>query len=328
MYSNIDYVRSFTITNAAKDLDLLLTALSPNQARYIYAVSYGTQLALRLMQVNNSHVTGLILDSLVPLQNDAEYGLSMRSQVVNDIGLQILERCTSQESCNQNHPDLKAVLKKLVAGNKLASDYTSDLPDVPLSILLGNMLDVPAARGKLPKLISELSQGNTAELMNAVSAVEHYYKKFNPGYQNFGSSIPLVQVISASENTMRPNLSAETIQTESSSLLFTSPLPTHLANNSMPTYPPDSYYAQIPQMLPTTIVLHGNLDPKTHYFAALEHVKKLEKVGPISLIEIADAPHFTAISAKKCFKTILSNFFDSQGSHSQSCKDESVLLKF
>ncbi len=50
MFGNISYTQAFSITNAAKDLVLLINDLSGEGKKYIYGVSYGTQLVLRLIQ--------------------------------------------------------------------------------------------------------------------------------------------------------------------------------------------------------------------------------------------------------------------------------------
>ena len=317
MYSNMDYVQSFSITNAAHDLAGLIEQHSGSGKHYVYGVSYGTQLVLRLLQLPNVSIDGVLLDSLVPLQDDTKYDLTHRSTVVNDIGLQVLAR---------KAPEMKAKLKTLIADKPLLSDYDDTLPKSKLSNTLGLMLDVPKLRKAIPSIIKDLDEGNIEVLQQAIADMESFYGSFNQNYKNFGSSIPLVQVISSSETNPRSDLTQEALGKEEADFLFTSPLPGLLRGNRMPTYEKDAYFAQLPKSLPPVTVLHGSLDPKTHFDGAKAHVKVLSKSGSVSLVEVIDAPHFIALNAPECFVNLASQIVKSGSVATQTCSDKNALF--
>lgn len=329
MYANTDYVRAFNITNAAKDLRSLINNMSGTGKRYIYGVSYGTQLTLRLLQLENIKVDGVILDSLVPMQDDNNFDLSKRSQVVDMVGKTLLDKCHGSVACSgKNAADLQQQLTALIKEAKSIKHFSEKLPETSLSNTLGAMLDIPAIRHEIPHIINALTQGDATALENAVTAINAYYKQFDKGYNNFGSSIPLVQVITASENNLRAEMSKADVAKEAEKLLFTSPLPTLIAENSMPTYSKDSFYATLPSKLPKVMILHGTLDPKTHYDAAKEYAHKLAKVGQISFIDVIDSPHFVALNAPTCFKTYAGKFINASKVQHELCRDENVLVKY
>ena len=91
IYQAPDYVKSFSISNAAQDLTKLINHYKKGDT-YIYGVSYGTQLALRVLSQNKVELNGVVLDSLVPHQLNKDYDLSNRSVVVNNIGIEALKR--------------------------------------------------------------------------------------------------------------------------------------------------------------------------------------------------------------------------------------------
>lgn len=323
MYSNLDYVKAFSITNAANDLAKLIEQFSTDGKTYIYAVSYGTQLTLRLMQLGRSKVDGIILDSLVPMQTDPRFDLSQRSSNTDEVGRQVLSACDAKSNCNQIANISLTQQLISISQNK---DVTTKYANLPL--VLAAMLDVPELRNQLPKIIQDAYQGNTESLAKAIQKLETFYSEFNHGYSNFGSSVPLVQVISASENNLRPDLSKADIEQEHRDLLFHSPIPGYLASNNMPSYARDEYYQALPAAMPKTLVLHGSLDPKTPFPGAKKHVQSLSKTSDIELVKIKEAPHFVALFAQECFVELTQQFVLGQQIKAKHCVDKSARLEF
>lgn len=245
MYQNIQFVNAFNITNAAKDLQYLIQKYGSKGEVVVYGVSYGTQLVLRMLQLDGVQPDIVLLDSLVPFQTDDDYDLSKRSIVVDSIGRELLNRC-KENNCVDGSESLTEKLQELYKERRTLKDFAADLPELPLSDFLGTLLDVPTERNKIPHIITELSQGKSKLLKESFEKANLFYQKFNPGYENFGSSIPLVQIITASENNLRVTMTKLQVAEESKSLLFSSPLPALMAENSMPTYAKDNYYAKVP----------------------------------------------------------------------------------
>ena len=329
MYGNVEQVQGFTITNAAKDLRQLVNTMSGEGKTFIYGVSYGTQLALRAAQLDGLNIDGLILDSLVPMQNDSRYGLSKRSHVVDSVGKELLDKCNHSGKCGgETSESIKESLSKLIVKSNNLKDFSENLPDASLSNTLGVLLDIPPIRNEIPKIIRSLSIGNTSILEKAINDVTAYYSGLNLGSANFGSSIPLVQIITASENNLRPNLTKSDIKKEDAGLLFTSPISSLMAENSMPTYEKDNYYAKLPTNLPKTLILQGTLDPKTHFKAAKTHAFELSKLGQVSFVDVTDGVHFIALTAPECFKQHVGLFMTNKEQKQTACQDEATLVRF
>ncbi|SEC69802.1 alpha/beta hydrolase fold [Maribacter dokdonensis] len=306
MYNNLDYVKAYTITNAAKDLSYLINEYSGTGERYIYGVSYGTQLVLRLLQLGTVDLDAAVLDSLVPLQEDTTYDLSHRSLVTNNVGISFLEQFDNAGSKSNT---LTNQLKKIIKRTKTDSAFAAQLPKQDLAILFGMMLDLPSARKSIPKIIKDLKDNHFDSLYHTISQINSFYTDYAAAYPSTANSIPLTQVITASENNLRPEMTKTQVTEESENLLFKSPLPNLIAENSMPTYSRDTYFGKIPHQMPTTLIINGTLDPKTHIEGAKRHYELLSDSNrSVSFIQIKNAPHFIALFAPKAFKKSVNEF--------------------
>lgn len=306
MYSNQPRTTSFTITNGAKDLSYLINELSGEGEKYIYGVSYGTQLILRLLQLETTTLDGVILDSLVPLQNDKDYDLSKRSFVVNSVGESVLKFYDKQEGNKTG--TLASKLKEVVKKIETNDTFKSKLPNGDITLILGMFLDVPTLRNKIPTIIESLAVENVTPYNNAIKELTDFYTSYGGKYKTSKNSIPLVQIISSSENNLRTHLKKEEVVEESKNLLFKSSLPGLLAGNSMPTYKKDRYFGKIPNKFPKMLVIHGTLDPKTHVIGADRHVEKLRKKGNVTYVKVKDAPHFISLFAPNAFSKEVTKF--------------------
>ena len=288
MHADAQRTQAFTITNAAHDIELLMERLGAGESTYLYGVSYGTQLVLRTLAVAQpAGLDGVILDSLIPADDDERHDLGHRSQVTDAVGRQVLRQCDARAECSRyfDRP-VEQALEEVLADRDLATP----LGPKP-KYLLSAMLDFPEARAALPFAIAGLRGGDTAWLDHAKAQIGEVQARFAP-YPQFGSSIPLVSLISRSENNRRPDLTAETIDSEEARLLFASPLPRHLLAGGFPTYEAGPELGKLPASIPPTLVLHGKLDPKTAHDGAKAYVERLRASGEIELASSASAPHY------------------------------------
>lgn len=288
MHANPRRTHSFSIGNAAHDLSLLMDRLGGDGRRYLYGVSYGTQLMLRVLTTAPpARLDGVILDSLVPADDDVRHDLSRRSQITDRIGRQVLRDCDAQPDCNRyfNQP-LEQAVTELLADSELAKPLGPN-PKYTLAALL----DFPRTRAMLPFVIAGLRRGDTAWLDHARAELGNIQQSFS-AFPQFGSSIPLVSLISRSENNRRPAQTAEAINAEEAGLLFASPLPRHLLPGGFPTYAEPDDLGRIPEKLPPTLVLHGERDPKTAFAGAEAYVARLQKSGDVTLAASENAPHY------------------------------------
>jgi len=262
--------RAFTITHAAHDLRQLILRHQDGKPVYVLGVSYGTQLVLRALQIGRLPLAGLVLDSLVPMETAERWDLSRR----------------------------------VLAASAREPARLAGVPGGSLPRFLGRLLDMPALRARIPWLLRELNGPDgkpgaelariTEELARAGAALG--------GHPQSPPSIPLVSMVSASENNLRPGLTRAALAAEEAGLLFDSPLPGLLLEPGLPLYARDAYFGGHPVWLPPMLVLSGTRDPKTHHAGALEHVAVLRGAGRVTLVEVAGAPHFILWVAPGCFE--------------------------
>ncbi|CAM4106079.1 alpha/beta fold hydrolase [Pseudoalteromonas byunsanensis] len=292
IYQNPEYVKSFSITNAAHDISQLISNYSTGKT-YVYGVSYGTQLALRVMQLGSVKLDAVVLDSLVPHQLDAAHDLSNRSQVVNSVGQAYLSRILSNS---------QSVLDKITQFQSkyaLLSDADAQLPKVPLSQMLGLLLDNESLREQIPSIVDDVTQKNYDSLNKAITDFTQWSQQAAGGYTNAGMSIMLSQVITSAENNLRLDKTKAQHQKEEAALYFTSPLPKLIAENRLPTYERDEFFAKVPKSDTPVLILHGDLDPKTHIDGAKKHIKLFEGKLNYQLETFSDMPHAIMMSSQK-----------------------------
>ena len=298
--------RSFTITNAAHDLRLLMSQVDVQGRRYLYGVSYGTQLVLRAAALGSpKSLNGIILDSLIPLEGNSQLDLSHRSAVTDSVGRQFLRECDQTPECRIYFPGGAEAALRSVLERQDIRELLGPRPKFQLAALL----DFPETRALLPNVIAGLQAGDPGWFEYALDRLVSTASGLAP-YAQSGSSIPLVNLISRSENNARPELTAEVVDREEQAYLFASPLPALLLAGGIPTYEPDANFAVPPKTIPPTLVLHGMLDPKTPFIGAQEHVDALEAAGEISLIPIQKAPHFILFVAPDAFTRIVREFIE------------------
>ncbi|OEZ87198.1 alpha/beta hydrolase family protein [Janthinobacterium sp. HH104] len=320
-----EYAGQFSITMAARDLKALIEGEQGKKKPpvYVYSVSYGTQLVLRTLQLGPLPVQGVIFDSLVPPQTDARWDLSQRSHVVNTVGMQVLARCDADAACHAALGEPAANLYRRVLDKAQADPaLLATIPGKNLKNFLGGMLDVPAARARIPYLLQDLDRGGEAELASVRATLADAAASLG-SYPQSPLSIPLVNIISNSENNLQPSLrpgwTAADIARDEADLLFTSPLPRILLGGGLPTYPRDAYFGVLPEKMPTTLVLQGTLDPKTPYAGAQAQVRALtlSKAGKVALSTVQNAPHFILWTAPACFEQASTRFI--AGKPAQDC---------
>lgn len=286
---------SFSITQAARDLSELIARYRGEGAVYVYGVSYGTQLVLRTMQAAPPRVDGLILDSLVPPDQTDRWDLSHRTSVTDEVGRSFLD---VREA---------AAYARLLRAAEASPPWLDRVPGRDVRGFMGALLDLPELRSDIPVMVDELLAGDTATLERARVQLEALSARFSR-YPQSPSSLPLVMVISGSENNARPGLTPAIVAEEAASAWFTSPLPGYLAANPMPLYARDSLFGGQPERLPPTLVLHGTRDPKTPYAGALARIEALPGAEGIRLTTVEDAPHFILFTAPACFEAAVSAF--------------------
>ena len=307
VYANLQRTSAFSITEAAHDLRILMSQADGSGQVLLYGVSYGTQLALRSLQVNDLHVDGLILDGLVPPETTETWDLSRRTALVDQVGRQSMD-----ERSLQQYRALLAV--KDAAWQKV-------VPGGDLRRFFAALLSFPTLRDQMPKIVQDLSEGDTRTLAATV-------KDWNAALAQLGQAgnnqpaLPLVMLIAASENNARPELSMETVMEEAKDALFVSPIPGLLVSGSGPRYPRDAWFGKTPHTLPRTLILQGTLDPNTAYAGAQEHAALLGRSGPVTFHTVDRGAHLLPLVAPGCFVAAVGSFIKG-GVVSERCGESS-----
>ena len=314
VWAQAERTTQFSMTHAARDLDTLMDRLGGDGERWVYAVSYGTGLALRFGQLHDAPVDGLILDSLVPALDDTQYDLSRRSHTVDMVGRRVLAECAADPACNERFEGgieaaYARLLEAIAAGER--DDIGAAVPGGNFKHTLGTMLDVPAARARIPDMIDiaihrpEALEAFYADAVvpafDALSAVSDY--------EASAFSITLAGLIGVSETNRRPEMTAEAVAAEEAGLWFTSPLTQLQTRTSMPAYPRDEWFDAPYADMPPVLVVHGTLDPKTTLEGARRHIAALEAGGTdIALTVVERAPHASWFFAPDCLYDAMEDF--------------------
>lgn len=287
MYANVARTSAFSISEAAQDLSHLISQQRGQGQVLVYGVSYGTQLALRMLQAAPVPLDGLVLDGLVPPEATVEWDLSRRTALVDQVGRQVLGA------------DNEDAYKALLARSGEAA-WRETVPGGDLRRFFAALLSFPELRDRIPLLVRDLSQDDVRSLQAAVTDWTRLLGELGQSGDD-QPALPLVMLIAASENNPRPDLTKETVESEAKDALFVSPLPGLLVNSPVPTYSKDASFGKTPKALPRTLVVHGTLDPNTAYAGAKQHAATLSKVGEVRFHTVEGGAHFLALVAPQCF---------------------------
>jgi pimeloyl-ACP methyl ester carboxylesterase len=293
MHADAARTRAFTITNAAHDLAGLIRDHRGEGETILYGVSYGTQLVLRMMQAAPVELDGIVLDGLVPLESASQWDLSHRNRVVDEVGRAVLA------------PGQAERYRQLLA--RTDAPWRESVPGGDLRQFMGALLNFPEIRDRIPAILDALWVDDAAPLARAVADVRARMAELGASPQS-PPSVPLVMLVSGSENNGRRDLTAEMVAAEAADALFTSPIPGLLVNPPVPLYERDAFFGGTPARLPRTLVIHGTLDPNTPYDGARQHAAMLAAAGEVRFATVERGAHFLPLVAPSCFADVVSAF--------------------
>ena len=306
--ANPAHTRQFSATNAAHDLKRLLERTPRKGKTYVYGVSYGTQLVLRTLALGARKIDGVILDSLVSLQDDEKADVSRRSLVVDAVGRQLLADCDADPACRARMGEpAEQVYRRALARVEREPQLLAAIPGGNLKQFFGNTLDLPSVGSRIPYLIKDIDEGKADWAKGVLADVDKDMATLG-SFPQSPPSIPLVMLVTASENNLQPGRTAKEVVAEEAGLLFASSLPGFAVNASMPLYQRDAMFAQLPARLPPTLVIHGDRDGKTPHDAALRHIERLRKAGPVQLYTARGVGHFVLWADRGCASATVRQF--------------------
>jgi pimeloyl-ACP methyl ester carboxylesterase len=151
---------------SATDLNDLRLALGYDKLN-LYAVSYGTRLALTLMRDHPEAVRSAVLDSVYPLQVNLYTALAPNAERAFNV---FFANCSADLTCSGSYPDLRTVFYQLVdqlnadpvslSMYAAGAEHTVRLDGALLIDVLFVGLYNPAVTASMPKMIYDISQGN------------------------------------------------------------------------------------------------------------------------------------------------------------------------
>jgi pimeloyl-ACP methyl ester carboxylesterase len=330
IWENADRTTAFSMTNAAHDLDFLIDEFGGEGRRYVYGVSYGTGLALRFTQLRTVSVDGIVLDSLVSALDDAEHDLSHRSHTNDAVGREVIARCAADPACNARFEGgVDAAFAQLIAEIDAGErpDLQEYVPGGNLKHALGMMLDTPESRALIldalvlametPETLPDFFETEVTPAFDRFAAVAEY--------PDTAFSITLAGLIGESETNRRPEMTAEDVAREEVGMGFTSSLTTVQTFTQMPLYERDAYFDAPYENLPPILVLHGDLDPKTHIDGARRHIADMREAGgDVEFVVVENAPHAVWFFAQTCVQHSLDAFFNDQSLAASCSLDQAM----
>ena len=263
---NINVDAYNTIEDAA-DVDALRTALGYKQID-LYGVSYGTRLAETVMRLYPSGVRSVVLDSVVPLQEDLYTGgfaaMAHAFQV-------LFSGCAADAACNSEYPHLSGVFtqtaRKLnarpirvqVIDPNTGAPFTVTFNGVRFGSLVFNAQYAAPLIPLLPKLIWKVSKGKHGLLKQI--AADFLFPR--PG-ESAGMFLSVVcsedaPFVNADQLTAARNLLPAPLRTSTSGSLLHDPDPCQAWNvPAAPAAQKQPLSSTIP-----TLILDGEYDPIT-----------------------------------------------------------------
>lgn len=151
---------------SAADLNDLKLALGYDKLN-LYAVSYGTRLALTLMRDHPEAVRSAVLDSVYPLQVNLYTALAPNAERAFNA---FFNNCATDALCSASYPDLRAAFYGLVDQlntSPVLLSLFADGAEFNVRVDGALLIDVlfvglynPAVTASMPQMIYDISQGN------------------------------------------------------------------------------------------------------------------------------------------------------------------------
>jgi pimeloyl-ACP methyl ester carboxylesterase len=161
---------AYTSAASAADVEDLRRVLGYPQLN-LHSVSYGTRLALTVMRDDPQGVRSVVLDSTLPLQVNLYTALAPNAARAFKV---LFDRCAADRACSQAYPDLETSFYNLVDqlnANPLMVNVQANGSVYPVRVDGDLLVDVlftglynPSVISYMPKMISDIQQGNTAIL--------------------------------------------------------------------------------------------------------------------------------------------------------------------
>lgn len=171
----IDFSAYNTRENAADVADLRIAL---GYAEWdILGISYGTRLALEVMELDPAGIRSVILDSPFPRNADTPVD---EVYTFTDAFDQLLADCEQDDYCSETYPDLEDVFLETV--ERLNEDESAEIFGDDLVFAVNSAFDKVEPISLIPYVIYEVADDNFDALFEIVD--EEHFAGFAPKYQS------------------------------------------------------------------------------------------------------------------------------------------------
>lgn len=171
-------VAAYNTTESVADVADLRTAMGVGQWN-IYALSYGTDLALQVLRDRPDGIRSVVLDSVLPPPaNIVESGWDWAAQSF----AAIFDVCAADAACGEAFPDARAEFTRMV--NELSANpirVTVDVGGTPTEVVIDGYklasgvvvaaAQTPGQLARIPSMIHKLATGDPADAGQALALV-------------------------------------------------------------------------------------------------------------------------------------------------------------
>jgi len=175
---NVIDVAAYNTTESVADVADLRTAMGIDQWN-VYALSYGTDLALQVLRNRPDGIRSVVLDSVLPPPaNIVESGWDWAAQSFEAI----FDACAADPACGEAFPDGRAEFTRLV--NELSARpirFTVDAGGTPTDVVVDGYklasgvvvaaAQTPGQLARIPAMIHKLATGDPTDVAQALAAV-------------------------------------------------------------------------------------------------------------------------------------------------------------
>ncbi|MFO0750686.1 MAG: alpha/beta fold hydrolase [Myxococcota bacterium] len=267
-----DDLAEFTTTAAARDLGRLMERTAePGQVVFVYGASYGTDWAHRFLQLFPDRVSGVVLDSIAPPNEDfVDY-----DRAFDAVGRDFMDLCAADPVCGDKlgrHPweRLGALLRAVADGHCAALTEPWGLDAFGVGSLLANMLMNVETRTYIPAIVYRLDRCDAAD----VAALEHLltviFGDAEVGYYDTLGSDALFYNVALSELWPNEHPTQAAVAETAADLYISTGLTSEIAasQDGWPPYPDDAYVGAWADTGTPLLMMNGDLDPQTPFASA------------------------------------------------------------
>ncbi|MGW1941700.1 alpha/beta fold hydrolase [Streptomyces goshikiensis] len=313
---------AYNDTESAADYDDLRTALGIKQWN-LYAISYGTHLALVYMRLHPGGLRSVALDGILPPSKGGS-ALTWSSARQGFDGL--FKACADQPACAKRYPDLPATFDKLVRdleAKPVTTTVTLPGSDKPVKVVLDGgalvnwMTSATHVAPQVPIALDELAHGKPQRIATqwaggklspaAVGRVAHglSYGVFCSAWTPYESEQAALQGGQAAFPSF-----PRSVQAQAPQLTFLHP---DCAAWNVPAAAPsirDATRGDIP-----TLALSGGFDSQTGADNGPYVARTLSKA---KVVTVPYEPH-VVFATSKCAQEIATSFFDTPAAPKTGC---------